>query len=145
MGDAVVFWDEAEVEALADRPAVGAVLDRVAAEAVQIMKRLTPVSPVGPLHRSGNLRSSIRAVRLGNQHGRQIIVGPTADYARYVNDDTRPHIIQSHGPYPLRNRETGKIFGHRQPDGTWLVHHPGTTGKHFIEKTADALNGRVFH
>lgn len=137
MGDAVVIWDDGELEKLTNSPNTNAILDRIAAETVQIMKRLIPVSPVGPLHRSGNLRSSVRATRLGNQYGRQIIIGPTADYARYVNDDTRPHVIESHGDYPLRNRETGQVFGR-------IVHHPGTTGKHFVEKTADALNGRVF-
>lgn len=37
----------------------------------------------------------------------------------FVEVGTRPHVIESHGDYPLRNRETGQVFGKR-------VNHPGT-------------------
>jgi len=85
-----------------------------------------------PLNVSGRLRESVRAFR---QRDGSVIIGPTADYARYVNDGTRPHIIRSHGPWPLRNRVTGQIFGR-------IVHHPGhQPGAHFIERTAEALGG----
>jgi hypothetical protein len=134
MADAVVF-DDAAVAGLAENVNVRAVVDRVAADAVRTMKFLAPVSPPGPLHRSGNLRSSIHAFR---QPGGEIVVGPTADYAEYVEYDTRPHIITSRGPWPLRNRETGAVFGR-------VVHHPGTRGQHFVEKTADSFEGRVYH
>lgn len=112
-----------------------AAMDRAAAAAVQTMKFLTPVSPPDAFHRSGNLRSSTHAFR---EPDGNITIGPTADYGRYVNFDTRPHLITSHGPWPLRNRATGQVFGR-------VVHHPGTRGQHFIEKTADSMNGRVFH
>jgi hypothetical protein len=110
-------------------------MDRAAAGALQTMKFLTPVSPVGPLHRSGNLRSSEHAFRQPNG---DIHVGPTADYGRYVNDGTEPHVIESHGPWPLRNRETGQVFGR-------VVHHPGTKPVLFVERTAESMNGQVFH
>jgi hypothetical protein len=97
------------------------------------MKFLCPVSPVGPKHRSGNLRSSIHAFRQSNG---DVIVGPTADYAKYVEDDTVPHIIRSHGNYPLRD-EYGHVFGR-------VVHHPGTRGQHFVRHTADSFDGRRF-
>lgn len=134
MAEVVIVWDDAALAFMSEDVRVRAVVDRISAEAVQTMKRLCPVSPPGPLHRSGNLRSSIRALR---QPDGEVIVGPTADYARYVNDGTVPHVIHSHGPWPLRNRETGQVFGR-------VVHHPGTVGSHFIERTAETFEGRVY-
>jgi hypothetical protein len=87
-----------------------------------------------PLQVSGNLRRSITAVRAGDA----VLIGPDpakADYGQYVNDGTRRHDIRSTGPWPLRNRATGQVFGP-------LVHHPGTRGAHFIERTAQALDGQ---
>jgi hypothetical protein len=43
---------------------------------------------------------------------------------------TRPHIIRSHGPYPLRNRRTGQVFGP-------VVHHPGTQPRPFLRPALD--------
>lgn len=133
------MWDDAVVNDLDEVDVrITALRDRLAAEAVQTMKFLCPVSPVGSRHRSGNLRSSIHAVRGGNGSARWVDIGPTADYAPYVNNDTVPHIIESHGPWPLRNRETGQVFGR-------IVHHPGTRGQHFVERTAETFEGRVYH
>jgi hypothetical protein len=134
-GDVTIVWNDAAIDDLHDVLVIRAGMDRVASAAVQTMKALTPVSPVGPFHRSGTLRSSVRAFRFpdGEFH-----IGPTADYAPYVNDDTVPHIIRAHGPYSLHNREAGRYFGP-------VVHHPGTRGQHFIEKTADSFEGRVYH
>lgn len=137
-GDVRIVWDDAEIAAIDHNPQLAALQDRIGAEAVSTMKFLTPVSPVGPLHRSGNLRSSVRMFRGAQGAERFIIVGPTADYAKYVNNDTVPHLIESHGPWPLRNRETGQVFGR-------VVHHPGTHGQHFVEKTAETFQGRVYH
>lgn len=129
-----IVWDDEIVNHLGqDDSRIAAAVDRLSASAVSTMKLLAPVSPVGPFHRSGTLRSSIHAFR---QPDGDVIVGPTADYARYVNDGTVPHLIESHGPWPLRNRETGQVFGR-------VVHHPGTVGQHFIERTAESLNGTV--
>lgn len=127
-----VVWDNAALAALATSdPQVRAAMDRLAAKAVQTGKVLTPVSRVGSLHQSGTLRTSWHAFRQSNG---DVIVGPTADYAPYVNDGTRPHVIRSRGPWPLRNRETGQVFGRE-------VHHPGTRPVRFIERTAASLNG----
>lgn len=41
------------------------------------------------------------------------------EHSTYVELGTGPHVIRSHGPYPLRNAETGQVFGP-------VVHHPGT-------------------
>jgi hypothetical protein len=37
---------------------------------------------------------------------------------QFIEYGTVPHIIRSHGPYPLRNRKTGQVFGR-------VVFHPG--------------------
>ena len=47
------------------------------------------------------------------------------DYAASVEMGSRPHVIRSHGPWPLRNRETGQVFGQ-------VVHHPGTKAQPFM-------------
>jgi len=167
----VVWDETAVRAWVAADPALRAALDRLAAKAVVTMKALCPVSPVYPVYAqpvpvgastgqvyrgrglarpggperarlrragdlplgppSGHLRNSVRAFR---EPDGSVIIGPTADYAAYVNDGTRPHIIRSHGPWPLRNRATGQVFGP-------VVHHPGTVGVHFIERTAAALGG----
>jgi hypothetical protein len=88
-----------------------------------------------PLRPSGYLRSSVKAMRLPDG---SIVVGPTAPYAKYVIEGTRPHEIRSHGPWPLRNRATGQVFGPR-------VHHPGTAANNFVLKAAFGLRGARFH
>lgn len=169
-----IVWDDAAIAMLPVDPRVSAAVDRLAARSVVTMKRLCPVSPVYPVYAqpvpagasrgpvysgrglarprgssrsryrrlgdlplnvSGNLRRSIRSFRLSDGGA---IIGPTAWYAKYVNNATRPHEIRSHGPWPLRNRATGQVFGP-------VVHHPGTIGSHFIERTAATLNGTVMH
>jgi hypothetical protein len=87
-----------------------------------------------PLRPSGYLRSSIRAFRTADG----VIVGPTADYAEYVNNGTPPHSIDSTGSWPLRNRASGQVFGPH-------VNHPGTPAVHFIEQAAEAIQGRAVH
>ncbi len=134
--DIRVVWDDAAIGLLpVTDPHVRAGAERLAAGAELTMKTLCPVSPVGPLHVSGHLRRTIRRFRLPDGSW---IIGPTADYSIYVELDTRPHLIVSHGSYPLRNRERHQVFGR-------VVHHPGTRGQHFIRHTAESLNGVVIH
>jgi len=172
MAEYTIVWDEAALAALKDTPQVRLAVDQLTAQAVVIMKSLCPVSPVmpvyaspvplgsskGPVYKgrglarpsgpavprtryggdlplpaSGTLRNSIRGTRTPDG---DMLVGPTTDYGGYVNDGTPPHEINSTGPWPLRNRATGQVFGPH-------VHHPGTKGSHFIERTAEALNGTV--
>lgn len=82
-------------------------------------KRYCPVD-------TGALRDSIE----NHLEGHDLIVSASggADgrtYAVYVELGTRPHVIESHGDYPLRNRETGQAFGRR-------VSHPGTRAQPFL-------------
>jgi hypothetical protein len=126
-----VTWNSAAVASLSRDTSVVALMDRLSAFAVQAMKKHVPVSPVGPLHRSGALRSTVHADR---QPDGSVLIGPSLDYGPYVNNGTRPHIIRSKGPWPLRNPETGQVFGQ-------VVHHPGTTAQPFVQQTADDING----
>lgn len=70
---------------------------------------------------TGELQESIRAVHLGLIG--QVWVG--TDHWAPTEYGSRPHIIRSTGPWPLRNRETGEVFG---PE----VHHPGTPEQAFM-------------
>ncbi len=137
-GDVHIEWDDAAVKLLASahNPEIAAVIDRVSAAVVSSMKFLCPVSPVcaESARPSGYLRSSIHAFRLADG---DVIVGPTADYAEYVNNDTRPHVIESHGPWPLRSKCPPAVFGR-------VVHHPGTRGQHFIERSVQGTAGMTF-
>jgi hypothetical protein len=175
MAVVTVVWNEQALKMLPlTDPRVIAGMDRLAARAVTTMKALTPVSPVFPVYAqpipvgrstgpvfqgrglarpkgpdrsrrrllgdlplnvSGRLRQSTRAARRPDG---SIIIGPTFSYAPYVNDGTVPHVITSHGPWPLRNRATGQVFGR-------MVHHPGTRAVHFVERTAESLDGVVIH
>ncbi len=52
------------------------------------------------------------------------------NYAVHVEFGTTPHIITSKGPWPLRNKETGQVFGR-------IVFHPGTRAQPFLRPSAD--------
>lgn len=87
-----------------------------------------------PLRPSGYLRSSCRKWR--DEADGSICIGPSAPYALYVNNGTPAHPIDSHGPWPLRNRATGQVFGRH-------VNHPGTTAQPFIVESLTAIAGQV--
>jgi hypothetical protein len=129
MADVEIYWDDAAVALIPADPSVLALMDRTAGRLVLAMKREAPVSPVGGDHDSGNLRRSVHSFRQGDG---SILIGPTADYAHFVVEGTVPHEIRSHGPWPLRNRETGQVFGPR-------VKHPGTRPNDFITRAAYAV------
>jgi hypothetical protein len=130
-GNIRVVINPAGVALLPRLPQVQAAAARLAGQIEARMKELCPVSPPGPLHRSGALRASISSSRRADGSWR---IGPHRSYGRYVNEGTPPHIIRSHGRWPLRNRETGQVFGP-------IVHHPGTRAVHFIERAAQVIDG----
>jgi hypothetical protein len=70
---------------------------------------------------TGEMLSSIRWEMRGDD-GYVLVSAPhwaTVEYG------SAPHVIESHGPWPLRNAETGEVFGRR-------VHHPGTPAQPFM-------------
>jgi hypothetical protein len=52
------------------------------------------------------------------------------NYAIHIEFGTKPHIITSKGPWPLRNKETGQVFGR-------IVFHPGSRARPFLRPSAD--------
>lgn len=88
----------------------------------------------------------------------RLIVYPTGAGAQiwtYVNEGTRPHLIQAKGRKPLRfktgyrakTQPGSASSGAGGASGPWAskraVHHPGTTGRHF-EKPIAAKNRDAF-
>ena len=131
MAEVHIQFDESAIRLLADpnhNPALAALMDRVAGELVNAVKREAPVSPVASGH-SGHLRSSVHAFR---QPDGSILIGPVADYAKYVIGGTEPHLIRSHGDYSLHSRVTGRYFGR-------TVRHPGTRPNGFVERALERV------
>src|SRR5689334_3931213 len=96
-------------------------------------KRRAPVSPAGSNGRGpGHLRSSIGWEMGEDDRGIYFDVQATADYALFVEVGTAPHVIESHGDYPLRNARTGQVFGRR-------VNHPGTAAQPFLRPALDDI------
>jgi hypothetical protein len=144
--DVEIVWNEGAVELLAHDDDVAAMLDMLAGRVLSAMKAACPVSPIPqpvpgdtfyggdfPARPSGYLRSSCRALR---EPDGSIIIGPTAPYALYVQNGTPPHGIDSHGSWPLRNPETGQIFGRH-------VNHLGAGVQPFITSSLVAIVGAV--
>ena len=81
---------------------------------------------------TGRLRASIRVEERRTLTLRsKFTIGSDVEYAAFVNDGTRPHIIRPKNGQYLRFRGRG---------GGWvyakLVHHPGTRARPFLD---DAL------
>jgi len=70
--------------------------------------------------KTGNLLQSFR-YESGRLQGRWY---PTANYALYVHEGTRPHIIEAKNKRALASR-SGQVFGKR-------VRHPGTRAQRFM-------------
>lgn len=153
MVDVSIVWDDAALAAYAARgvqPRMA--MDVVAGKIQNAQKAACPVSPVFPvsgatapggrrfagdfpLRPSGKMRSSIR--RFTEPNG-DILIGPTDPAARFVIEGTSAHDITSHGPWPLRNRATGQVFGRH-------VRHPGTTANNFVLKGLALVQGVTLH
>jgi hypothetical protein len=105
--------------AAAGRQRIEAEIDRVVGEVTEEIytdaRRYCPID-LGPLYRSLHTRRAAPARW-------RVVVG--TDHWIYVEYPTRPHEIRSTGPWPLRNRRTGQIFGPR-------VWHPGTQAQPFM-------------
>jgi hypothetical protein len=143
-----ITWDEAAVRAECASPTsgIGRALETLAGHLQSEMKRRCPVSPHGrsesgggrwPARSSGTLRSSIEKFR---QPDGSWLVGPTDKTASgeflgpMLERGTPPHSIDSTGPWPLRNPDSGQVFGPH-------VDHPGTRAQPFIVPAAEAMHG----
>ncbi len=90
-------------------------------------------APVNKQGGGGNLRQNIRSRMMNNFSG---IIEARAPYSLFVHEGTRPHIIRSKGPWALRNKRTGQVFGR-------VVHHPGTTANKFFLRAVQASSKKI--
>lgn len=134
-GSVRFVWDEAEAEHLLHEVSgpVGRWLDEeVGPKGVALAKRRAAVSPDGSHGRPpGYMREHITH-EVGKDADTLFvdIISPAttptgAPYGLFVEVGTAAHTITSHGPYPLRNRQTGQVFGR-------TVHHPGTNPQPYL-------------
>lgn len=135
-----VEWD-ADWERSVARMAVS-VMDMAADIVENEQRRRIPVSRDGSYGRPpGYARNRIRTDRGTDAQGRHWDIGSTAttpdgtSYPAILDLGSRPHVIESRGPWPLRNRRTGQVFGRR-------VHHPGTRATHWCRGSLEILRGR---
>lgn len=111
------------------------------------MQRVAAVArqraPVGKKPNAGRLRNSIRVVARdaggrfaspGSVNVASAAVVVNVPHAIFVVQGTAPHIIRSTGPWPLRNAQTGQVFGP-------VVRHPGTRPNNFLAVALRAAGG----
>jgi len=91
----------------------------------QVVNRAKVLAPV----RTGRLRGSIRAEepRIFSLRG-SVKVGSDLEYAAFVNDGTRPHIIRPRRAQVLRFTVGGRTVFAK------VVHHPGTRPRPFLDR-----------
>jgi hypothetical protein len=143
-----ITWDDAAVRAACANPSsgLGRALETLAGHLQSEMKLRCPVAPSDrsssgngrwPARRSGTLRSSIEKF---HQPDGSWLVGPTDKtpsgewLGPMIENGTPPHSIDSLGDWPLRNPDTGQVFGPH-------VDHPGTRPQPFIRPAAEAMAG----
>ena len=135
----VIIWDDSEFNELleSEHGRVAIYLRRVGEVVTQGAKRRAPVSPDGSNGRpSGYMRSQIGWIIGTDGEGLYVdVISPATTPAGFpyglgVEVGTAAHIIRSHGPYPLRNRRTGQVFGRE-------VHHPGTNAQPYLRPAMD--------
>lgn len=118
-------------------------LDAAAVVVAAGQKRRIPVSEDGSYGRpAGYARDRIHVERGRDIEGPYRDVGSDATtpagypYPLGLEVGTRPHVIESHGNYPLRSKD-GKVFGRR-------VNHPGNQPFPWCRAALQDLVGRVF-
>ena len=133
-------FKKAKVNVSSAMPKLLAIL---ASKGERYMKRISPID-------TGNLRGSIH----GENRIKDAVIWTSANYARYVNDGTRPHDIFPKRKKALAFAPGGSRAGVRGgmrvgilPSGRVVgrivvkhVRHPGTKGKKFVEATQKHLS-----
>lgn len=140
---ATIRWNAREAERLLNSQAgpVGRDLARKGQRVETEQRRTAPVSPDGSHGRpAGYLRDRTYS-RLGrDERGLLCDIGTDATtpdgfpYPLAQELGARPHVIESHGDYPLRNPKTGQVFGRR-------VQHPGNPPQPWLRPSLDVLRG----
>jgi hypothetical protein len=106
-------------------------------------KREMPASTDGSNGRPpGYARSRMRTLERGRdafgpyRHlGTDATTPDGTNYPAIVHYGQKPHVIKSHGDYPLRDAH-GRVFGR-------VVNHPGARPNPWAERAARTINGRT--
>jgi hypothetical protein len=137
-----IVWEPGWREQLGDL--AEPMLDRADRVVLNAMEREIPRSTDGSYGRApGYAARRLKVLEKGRDiGGRYHHVGTDAttpdgtSYPAILEHGSKPHIIESKGNYPLRDKH-GRVFGRR-------VRHPGTKPIPWARVSAMALNGRVF-
>lgn len=120
-------------------------LDAAASDVAYAQRRRIPVSRDGSYgRRPGYARSRIKVTRGSDPLGPYRDVGSDAttpdgtSYPAILDLGSAPHVIESTGPWPLRNRATGQVFGRR-------VLHPGTRPTMWCRGSLEDIRGRRYY
>jgi len=82
---------------------------------------------------TGDLQSTIEGEADRDSMACRLSAGDaTVDYAAVVELGGRPHKIRSNGAWPLRNKETGDVFGRE-------VNHPGTPAQPYLRPGVSSI------
>jgi hypothetical protein len=136
-----IEWNR-RLEGELEEIAVSGPLPQAGAIVLAAMKETIPVSSDGSYGRpAGYARSRLRLLNSGiDPAGAFIDVGTDATtpdgtcYPAIVHYGAKPHVIESHGNYPLRDKH-GRVFGRR-------VMHPGSRPTYWATRATAALAGR---
>jgi hypothetical protein len=108
---------------------------------VEAQRQAIPVSQDGSHGRPAGYARSRIGVRVGfGPQGRHYEIGSDATtpdgfpYPAVLDAGSRPHVIESHGDYPLRSK-SGQVFGKR-------VNYPGTQPTYWCRGSLAVLAGR---
>lgn len=106
------------------RSPTGPVGRKIATKAQEIEKLATEKAA------KHNMQNWVHSAPLPTVLGTSWLVYCDHPAALYVLKGTKPHVIMSHGSWPLRNRKTGEVFGP-------IVHHPGFAGDNFLKSATE--------
>jgi hypothetical protein len=119
-------------------------MDRAAGDVAGAQRRRIPVSRDGSYGRpAGYARSRISVRRGADFGGTYRDIGSDAttpdgtSYPAILDLGSKPHVIESKGPWPMRNRRTGQVFGRR-------VNHPGTRPTAWARGALEEIRGREY-
>jgi len=103
----------------------GAARRKLESDGRQVLNRARILCPVD----TGRLRASLRGELQGFFTLRpKFVVGSDVEYAPWVNDGTRPHVIRPRNAKALRFVVGGQVVYAK------VVHHPGTRARPFLDR-----------
>ena len=120
-------------------------MDAAASDVAASQRRRIPVSTDGSYgRRPGYARSRIfvrggtDALGVYRDVGSDATTPDGTSYPAILDLGSAPHVIESKGDWPLRNRATGQVFGRR-------VMHPGTRPTMWCRGSLEDIRGRRYY